>query len=62
MRCEGIGGPWLLAKHEWREPKMTRAAAGHATIQGKYAEVSSPKPFKMKKFDKVKPKLSQTGL
>ena len=51
-----------MAKHEWREPKMTRAAAGHATIQGKYAEVSSPKPFKMKKFDKVKPKLSQTGL
>lgn len=52
----------LMAKHEWREPKMTRAAAGHATIQSKYAEVSSPKPFKMKKFDKVQPKLSKTGL
>ena len=51
----------LQAKHEWRDPKMTKAAAGHATIQSKYAEQASPKPFKMKKFDKVKPKLSKTG-
>ena len=51
----------LNAKHEWREPKMTKAAAGHATIQSKYATVASPKPFKMKKIDKVEAKLSQIG-
>jgi hypothetical protein len=37
---------------------LTKAAAGHASIQSKYAQTTEPKPFKMKKFDNVPAKLS----
>lgn len=48
----------LRAKHEWREPKMTKAAAGHASLPAKLAQAASPKQFKMKKFENVKAKLT----
>jgi hypothetical protein len=53
----------MRAKHEWREPKMTKAAVGHASFaqSSKHGQGGEAKPFKMKKFENVQPKLSSVG-
>jgi len=46
----------IAAKSEVIAPKMTKAAAGHASAASKYAPEDAPAPFKMKKFSNVKSK------
>jgi len=47
----------IASKHESIPPKMTKAAAGHASAISKYQESEESTPFKMKKFQKVQSKL-----
>ena len=43
----------LEAKHEWRQPAMTKAASGHATATAKCTIPPKREPFKMSKFKKM---------